>query len=516
MTDAISVTFEGSSEREVSNLLINLCVKQQINEVPTATATLAVGNMASREFKNFDDDFYDVGKSLTILIRYVNSGDRGKAIFRGIITQKQLISKGGMTQLVIEVQDPAFRLKNTTKRTLFSRVNGHQMIEQMLTRHTGLRLQNSSTRLSDVTYFQHLYQQSTDWLFLMEQVKSNGLVLVCDNGQLQVMDLDQTQGLQTLDIGIDPVLDFSIRETATPLYGAVTINYWDVDRTRIEKLTVDLGTELSRAANMTRFELSKLSLTSSAQAQALIEGFRTSNELTQTHASITLPGDNQYQVMQQLQLDGVPTAFTGKHIISGVTQEVNQGRWQTKVMLGLDQYWQNPAKKPEQEMVHQEMAQVRRWERDPEGLGRIPVTLLSYPNDTYWAWPGQWMAGASQRSFRLPEENEWVTIGFLHEDQDYGVLLTSVYQKTAMPQAPFSFDVQSPIGWISRKNVRLLFEENDPSATLTTPGGQKFSLDDRRGADLKSHRNVTVEGDRNIRITARSGMQLKGRTIDLN
>jgi phage baseplate assembly protein gpV len=145
---------------------------------------------------------------------------------------------------------------------------------------------------------------------------------------------------------------------------------------------------------------------------------------------------------------------------------------------------------------------------DPERLGRVRAVLPSFENaETDWmnvVFPG---AGEGKGAVLLPDVDDQVLILFLNNDPGRGVVLGGVFGSGAKP---------SDFG-IDKGEVKRF--------SFTTPGGQKFTLDDKRkGIKAENYDGsyvelypgkVTIHSETDLLIQApRKNITVLGDTID--
>jgi phage baseplate assembly protein V len=97
---------------------------------------------------------------------------------------------------------------------------------------------------------------------------------------------------------------------------------------------------------------------------------------------------------------------------------------------------------------------------DPEGLGRVKVTLPAYENlETDWMGVLSPGAGGKKGFITLPDVGDQVLVLLAHQDPAQGIVLGGLFGSKVPPDAG-----------VEKGAVRRF--------TLLTPGGQRIRLDD--------------------------------------
>lgn len=519
MSNAITVTLYGKKTTDISDNLVSLRVDSELNGIPAAWLVLSDGNFAKREYPLFDSPDLQIGAEVDIQIRYESTGEKDTSIFKGVVVSSCFGVSKGLPTLTVTMKDPAFRLVHAVKTTVFNKETDKSMIETAISGITGVLLKKTAAALTSVTYGQFIRKQVSAWDFVQERAAAFGLVIQLDNGALSILELTETTGTGTVELGIDDVVDIDLEQSALDLNKAIEVNYWDEKKNATGTVKKTSSSDLATKIKAPDAAYTLLNLTEKKEADGILQFFSTQETQDSLSGTVTVPGSSSWHTMQKLTLKSFPSAYNGSYAVSRVLHQVRFGVWTTTLGIGADSLKgmtsdvQNPSGPVITEM---EFAVALKWAKDPDGLGRIPVKVLAFGKDTYWAYPAQVAAGAKQSSYLLPEENEQLIVGFMHGNYNQGFVITSTYLGSNKPPAPFKLDAKTPVGFLSTAGMKLVFDDQKTELELSTSGSNKQVMGKSGGVEVKTDKDFKVTSSGKTEVKASSKMTLKGATIDLN
>lgn len=520
MSNAITVTLLGKKTTDVSDNLVSLRVDYELNKIPGASMVLSDGNFASREYPLFNSTDLQIGAEVDIQIRYEQTGEENTSIFKGVVVSSEFGSEKGLPILTVGFKDPGFRLKHAVDTNMFSKKTDKNMIETAISSSSGVSLKKTAASLSGVTYDQFIRKQQSAWDFVLERAGAFGLVIRFENGAMSMLEIDETTGSQSVELGIDEIVDIGLAQNAEDLNKTISFNYWDVKKNATGSVKKSDTLTIAKDASVPDATYTLMNLTDKKEAEGVKQYFSTLETMESTRGTVTIPGDSSVQLMQKLTLKSFPAAYNGDHTISRVTHDIRFGTWTTKIGIGLSSiadFIPNPIENPTSpKITDTEFALALKWAKDPEGLGRIPVKILAFGTDTYWAYPSQVAAGKKQSSYLLPEENEQLIIGFLNGSYNEGFVVTSTYLGSNTPPSPFKLDSKTPVGFLSTAGMKLVFDDDKTSIEMSTSSSNKQTMDKSGGVEVKTNKDFKANSTGKTEIKASSKMTLKGATIDLN
>ncbi len=163
--------------------------------------------------------------------------------------------------------------------------------------------------------------------------------------------------------------------------------------------------------------------------------------------------------------------------------------------------------------------------KDPDGLGRVKVTLPQTPDTatSYEAWArlATMMAGNNRGSWFVPDENDEVLVGFEGGDPRRPYVVGALWnEKHTPPQAMDGAGRNAKKVLRSRNGVKVTLDDTDgqEQLVLETPGGQKVTLKDGAGAVLleDSNGNAIKLEPSGITITASAKVTVNASTAEIS
>jgi Rhs element Vgr protein len=213
-----------------------------------------------------------------------------------------------------------------------------------------------------------------------------------------------------------------------------------------------------------------------------------------------------------VELQGLGDRFNGKAYIGGVFHNISRGDWWTDAQLGFTPEWFTetyPISPTEASGLLSairglQVGIVTKLEDDPDGEDRIQVRLpiIAPDEEGIWARVASLDAGENRGAFFRPEIEDEVIVGFLNDDPRQPIVL-GMLNSSAKPAPISAADDNHEKGFVTRSEMKMIFNDDLVSFTLETPGGRKLVLDDDAGS-------ITVEdGDGNTIVMDSSGISLE-------
>ena len=124
-------------------------------------------------------------------------------------------------------------------------------------------------------------------------------------------------------------------------------------------------------------------------------------------------------------------------------------------------------------------AVVKKLDGDPSGECRIQVELpwLEGENKLIWARLSTLYGTNGSGTFWLPEPDDEVLVGFVNNDPAHPVILGSIYGAKHKP--PYEYTAENNMkALVTRKKLKIEFDEEKKIITVSTPGNNKVELND--------------------------------------
>lgn len=171
-------------------------------------------------------------------------------------------------------------------------------------------------------------------------------------------------------------------------------------------------------------------------------------------------------------------------------------------------------------------ATVMQTTDDPDSQYRILVNApsLDKSGNGIWARLTNFYATSGAGAFFLPEVGDEVILGFLNEDSNFPVILGSLY--SGNKNKPFNEmaadENNSKKAIVSKSELRVVFDDEDKILTITTPGNNVITLDDKAkkisvkdendNSMIMSPSGITIKSPKTISIESGMEVNIKGNT----
>jgi Rhs element Vgr protein len=256
------------------------------------------------------------------------------------------------------------------------------------------------------------------------------------------------------------------------------------------------------------------------------------NQMAKTRGRLKFQGLPAVKPGTMIKLEGVGNRFNGNVFISAVRHQIAEGNWTTDAQFGISPKWfietadinDLPAAGLTAAVHGLQVGIVTQLESDPEGEDRILVRFPVVDNQGQgiWARVATLDAGENRGSFFRPEIGDEVIVGFINDNPNDAVVL-GMMNSSAKPAPLTASDENHEKGFITRSNIRFIFNDGKKSVSLETPGGKKMTLDDDAGVihfeDEKGNKvvidsdGITLDSSKDIILKATGDIRIEGMNI---
>jgi Rhs element Vgr protein len=530
--------FTDGNEIDPSLQILGIRVSKSVNRIASAQLMILDGDPATGDFPASGNDAFVPGKEIEIKAGY-HSDDN--PIFKGIIVKlgvKAFENKPSLFR--VECRDQAVKLSLKRKNRYFYEITDSELIEE-LAREKSLEVEAEST---SHTHAELLQFHATDWDFLVSRAEANGLLVTTEDGKLVASppDLSQDPNL-SLEYGGN-VLDFEFETDARQQYAAVESFSWDAANQEALQLEGNppSGTlpgnlspeDLAEAMDLDSYELRHGGQLKDTELQAWADAQLLKSQLAKVRGRVRIQGYGDIKPGQVVEMLGVGPRFEGKVLVSGVRHEINVQNWETQLELGLSTRWfaqEHP------DMVAQQahgllpainglqIGLVTALESDPEGEDRVQVRLpiIDAAEEGAWARIASLDAGDNRGAFFRPEIGDEVVVGFLNDDPRHPVIL-GMLNSSAKPAPVTAADDNHVKGFVTRSEMKMLFDDEKKAFTLETPGGKLISVDEDAGEIKLEDENgnkvvmdssgITIESASDLTLKAAGDVTVEGTNVE--
>lgn len=515
----------------------SILVTKEVNKIPFARIVMNDGDVTKGEFEVSSSNDFVPGKELTIQAGYDSENED---IFKGIIIKHALkIRNNGHSVLILECRDPAIKMTIDRKSDYFYESKDSDIIEEI----AGTYGLTTDVEATDVEHKEMVQFQCTDWDFIMNRAEVNGKILIASDGELKVLKPDLSgSSVTTITYG-QSLIEFEAEiDASMQLAGTKGISWDPAGQALLEEEGEDPG--ISGLGNLSPSTLAEVTapetlalrhggkipdteLKAWADARYLRSGLSQARGRIKTHG---LSGIKQGDIIT---LEGLGDRFNGDAFVSSVRHELSEGNWTMDLELGISPEWftemygvsSPPAAGIIPGITGLQIGIVKQVREDPDGEYRILVACpaISAEKEGIWARIALADAGSERGIFFLPEIDDEVVVGFLNEDPRHAVILGMLHSSAkAAPLEATDDNIEK--GIITKSGIKVLFNDEDPSLLIETPGGNKLTISDKdEGIELADQNDnkilmnadgITLESAADLIFKASGDIKTEGTNVE--
>ncbi len=541
-----------ATELDGARTVRSLAVTKTINKIPTARIELVDGSIAEADFRSSNEDNLAPGNEIEIKLGY--KGDE-ETVFKGVIVKHRIKTMGANSNsvLIIEAKDMAVKLTVGRKNRYFTDVTDSDILETILGDYADITPEIEAT--SNV-HGQMVQYYCTDWDFLCTRAETNGHLTMVDDATIKTGPPDFSQDpVANLAYGHN-ILSFDVEMDARNQFSTIETSAWDMANQEVivssnqpQDIT-ELGNvsslDLSDTLGLDQFKYQHTGALNSEELQTWTNARMIRSQLSKIVGSIKIQGNNQIKPGNLVTIEGVGERFSGTAFVSAVSHSFGS-TWYTHLEIGLNSKFLTESYEDVQALPASALlpainglhvGKVSAIHEDPLGENRIKVKLpmISTEEEGTWARLVTLDAGDSRGTYFRPEIDDEVIVGFLNDDPRDPIILGMVHS-SAKP-APFdATEENNEKGFVTRSEMKLVFDDDKNHILLETPNGNKVLLSEDEGAiqiidengnevildsdgismsssadvSIKASGDVTIEGT-NINLSASAGLKVEGST----
>lgn len=482
----------------------SIVVHNEVNRIPMAQIVIIDGEAAARDFKLSNEELLVPGKKIEITAGY--HGDEG-TIFKGIVIKHAIKIKDGNSCLIIECKDEAVKMTIGRKSKYFYEVKDNEVFEEIISSYK-LKSDVEATNFSHKEIVQY---NTSDWDFMVSRAQANGKLCFVENSKITIKKPDvTTSSIEKVTFGAT-MLDFDAEIDARNQFSKVSSYSWNSTNQEVAQIeainpNISLNGNLS-AADLTatialeNYELRHGGAISEIELQDWADAKLLFQQLSKIRGRVKFQGIPSVKPNTIVTLEGVGDRFNGKAYITGVFHEISEGNWTTDAQFGLNPEWfsetydiNTPAAAgliPAIKGLH--IGIVTQLQDDPEGEDRIlvKIPIVNSKEQGIWCRVASLDAGKKRGAFFRPEIEDEVIIGFINEDPNNAIVL-GMLNSSAKPAPIIANDDNNVKGFVTRSEMKLLFDDDKKSIAIETPSGKKIILDEDAGTIVIQDENSNV------------------------
>lgn len=517
-----------------------LTVVKRVNQIATAKLLLLDGDPASGDFPVSNSVHFVPGQSIEISGGYHSQEE---TLFHGIITGHGIKTRQNRpSYLSIDCRHAAFRMSLYRRSSYFVEMKDSDVFSQLAGNYS-LVNEIAETRVEHAELVQF---DCSDWDFLLTRAEANGLQVLTNTEQLQVVapDFSAAPAL-TLTYGAT-LLEFSAEIDARDQLAGVSSESWDFASQELFSSdgAADSVGEVMAPGNLDFDELAAVAGQTDPiqkhggqlpedELKAWSDARLLRARLAKVQGRARCTGVN-LQPGALIELQGVGERFNGSAFVSGVRHEFSRGPWTTDIQIGLSPVWfasnyavnSLPAAGLLPAVSGLQIGVVTAIGDDPAGEDRIRVRtpMISAADDGIWARIACLDAGENRGSFWRPELGDEVVLGFLNSDPRDAIIL-GMLNSSAKPAPLPGSDDNHEKGLVTRSGMKMIWNDDKISLTIETPAGKKLVIDEDAGSILleDEHGNsltfdssgIVYASQGDISLTASGDIKLEGTNVAL-
>lgn len=484
----------------------SIAVEKEVNRIPFAQLVFFDGSAASQDFPLSNEDELIPGNDIEIKAGYHNDE---ATIFKGLIIKQSLKIRENGAVLIVECRDKAVATTLGRKSKYFYDNSDSTIIEEILNDYN-IEIDIAKTNYDHKEMVQY---NASDWDFMITRAQANGYVCFVDDGKITIDKPNLSEApIQTIRYG-DTLLSFDAEMDARNQYNKITSYGWNPsdqeiveNEARNPHLVVNGNistSDLAKVFDVENLQLKQGGNYNTAVLQEWSDAKAVFQQLSKTRGNVKFQGIPEVKPGVILKLEGVGDRFNGSVFISAIRHELVDGNWTINAEFGINPQWfsetydinENPASGLLPAVNGLQIGIVSQLESDPDGEDRILVQIPIINNEEQGIWTrvASLDAGENRGAFFRPEIGDEVIVGFINDDPNHAVVL-GMLNSSAKPAPIDATDDNHEKGFVTRSEMKLLFNDDKKSITIETPAGKKITIDEEAGS-------IIIEDDNNNTLT---------------
>ena len=531
--------FSNGTELPDSFAVESLAVSKSTNKISSARLTLQDGSIPMEDFPSSNKDEFLPGNEIEIKMGYRDSTE---TIFKGLVIKHGIRTRENEpSQLIIELKDVAIKMTIGRKNRYFQEVTDSDIIEEILGEYEVEPDVESMT----VTHPEMVQYYCTDWDFVVTRAEANGKLVFVNDGAITI---------KSPDLSASPVLDLvyghNIKEfdacmDARDQFDGISSKSWDYSQQAIvssdgaDPMLTDAGnisgSDLAGVIGLDALPQQHGGKVSAEELQSLSDARFVRSRLAKVRGRLRILGYSEVKPGDVVQLGGLGDRFNGVAFVSSVGHHYGLGSsWYTDLEIGLSQEWliekyDNVMAKPSASLLPAiqglHIGVVTAIHDDPDGEDRVQVKLpiIDPENEGIWARVASLDAGENRGAFFRPEVDDVVVVGFINDDPRDAVMLGMLHS-SAKPAPITATEENSEKGFITKSELKILFNDDTKIITIITPNENKIELSDDAGSITLSDENgnsvlmdssgVTIDSAGDVNIKASGDINVEGTNVN--
>jgi Rhs element Vgr protein len=518
--------------------VLSVVVEREVNRIPYAKVVVQDGEAAKATFVASNSALFVPGKVIEIQLGYRSQNTK---VFKGIIVKHSLKMRKAASQLMFECKDVVVKMTTGVKSKYFVEKKDSVIIEELIATYSDLTKNVEATKpdLKEIVQY-----QASDWDFLLCRAEANGLVVMVEDGKVNVATpvtsaspaLEVRYGATLLEFDAEIDVRWQSKGIKSTSWNAADQALLSTDakepqlktggNLKADELALVVGDDLAEIKHGGQLAVDEL--------QAWADGRLLRERLAKVRGRARFQGFAAILPGNMIKVTGVGERFEGEIYLSAVRQTVVNGNWETDVQFGLSAEMFSLAQHvnalPASGLIPAvsglQIGIVTALQDDPAGEERIKIKLpmVGTEDEGIWARVSTLDAGPDRGTFFRPEIGDEVMVGFLNDDPRYPVVLGMLHSSKNNAPEPANDD-NNIKGYVSREKLKMTFDDEKKIMHFETPGGNQmvFSeedkgivIQDQNGNKITmSEDGIQFESIKDLTFKASKDMKVEGLNIEM-
>lgn len=471
--------------------VLSIVASKEVNRIPVAVITMLDGSASEQKFNISNQPDFEPGKHVEIKAGYEGTEE---TIFKGIVIRHSIKIRENSSVLMIECKDEAVKMTVACKNKYYRDSTDSDIIELLIDNH-GV---DKTVEATTLTHKEVVQYNTTDWDFMLCRVDMNGFLCIPNDGKISVgKPALADEPVLTIQFGAT-VYDLDAEIDARLQFKKITATAWKpADQALIDGIesedphVPDAGNlspeTLADVIGEDGFALQHSGVIEDQELQQWANAKMLKHRLAKIRGRVRTDGTAMVLPGKFITLNGVGDRFEGKLFVTGVRHEIENGSWRTTCQFGLNPEWFAETYNVQQPLAAAmlpaiqglQIGVVTKLEGDPDGEDRIMVRLpvIQAEDDGIWSRIATLDAGKNRGTFFRPEIGDEVIVGFINNDPRHAVIL-GMCNSSKLPAPLPTSDENHEKGYVSRSEMKVVFNDDKKTITITTPGGNKLLISD--------------------------------------
>lgn len=509
--------------------MVSMVLFNSVNRLANARFIFLDGDASKSDFPLSNKPDFLPGSPIEISAGYKGEN---KLIFKGMVIKHSVkLKENKSTFLLVDCRHDAVKATKVRKNKIFTDQKDSDIVSAILqTYNVTVDVADTTIKHKEMVQF-----NCTDWDFIISRAEANGMLVITENEKLKLArPILSGEAVMELKFG-NNLLEFDAEMDARHQFETVKARGWDAANQEAVEAEGSTPAGLQQQGNVSNNDLSgktgdatithkTSTLVTETELRAWADGQQMKYSLSKIRGRARCQGSDKLAPGVLVSLQGVGERFNGKAFVAAVRHEINQGNWLTDVEFGLSpelfikEHDVNPF--PAEGMLPSvnglQIGVVTQIEDDPLGEDRVLIKLPLVDADAEGIWARQSLldAGDGRGSFFRPDVGDEVILGFINDDPRHAVML-GMLNSSAKPAVLAAKDTNYEKGFVTKKKMKLWFNDEKKIIEIATPGGNSIQLDedkkqisikDQNGNEITMSKDgITIKSVKDITLDGASG-----------